>query len=80
LVQVYARNLVAENSLVRQLAKLTDTPFLSSGDNFAIGVTAHGSEQLQQEPDGFEQSVDPTFENCPQCALIDGDYKGAVAQ
>jgi hypothetical protein len=42
-------NLVAKDSLLRKLAKLTD--------NF----TTLGSEQLQQEPDGYEQSADPVL-------------------
>jgi hypothetical protein len=46
---VYVHNLVAKDSLLRKLAKLTD--------NF----TTLGSEQLQQEPDGYEQSADPVL-------------------
>ena len=52
----------------------------SHGENFAIGDTAPDSEQLQQEPDGFEESTDPAFDDAVQSALIVGDYKGAVAQ
>ena len=52
----------------------------SHGENFAIGDTAPDSEQLQQEPDGFEESIDPAFDDAVQSALIVGDYKGAVAQ
>ena len=35
---------------------------------------------MQQEPDGFEESTDPAFDDAVQSALIVGDYKGAVAQ
>jgi protein transport protein SEC31 len=35
---------------------------------------------LQQEPDGFEECVDTTFDDDVQCSLIVGDYKGTVAQ
>ena len=52
----------------------------SHGENFAIGDTAPDSEQLQLEPDGFEESTDPAFDDAVQSALIVGDYKGAVAQ
>ncbi|XP_050283554.1 protein transport protein SEC31 homolog B [Quercus robur] len=52
----------------------------SRGENFATGDTAPDSEQLQQEPDGFEESIDPAFDDAVQSALIVGDYKGAVAQ
>ena len=52
----------------------------SLGENFAIGDTAPDSEQLQQEPDGFEESTDPPFDDAVQSALIVGDYKGAVAR
>ncbi len=58
-----------------------DTPLSTSRDNnFVIGDTAPGSEQLQQEPDGFEESTDPEFDDAVQSALIVGDYKGAVAR
>nr|POE81589.1 protein transport protein sec31 like b [Quercus suber] len=52
----------------------------SRGENFPIGDTAPDLEQLQQEPDGFEESTDPAFDDVVQSALIVGDYKGAVAQ
>nr|POE69679.1 protein transport protein sec31 like b [Quercus suber] len=38
----------------------------SHGENFAIGDTALDSEQLQQEPDGFEESTDPAFDDAVQ--------------
>nr|POE81584.1 protein transport protein sec31 like a [Quercus suber] len=43
----------------------------------AIGDTAPDSEQLQQEPDGFDNGA---FDDAVQSALIVGDDKGAVAQ
>jgi protein transport protein SEC31 len=51
-----------------------------SSVNFAIGDTADCSEQLQQEPDGFEKYVDTAFDDDVQCTLIAGDYKGTVTQ
>ncbi|KAG6677018.1 hypothetical protein I3843_14G006100 [Carya illinoinensis] len=57
-----------------------DTPLSTSHDNFAIPDAVDGLEQLQQEPDGVGESVDPAFNDGVQRALIVGDYKGAVAQ
>ncbi|KAF5469770.1 hypothetical protein F2P56_010332 [Juglans regia] len=57
-----------------------DTPLSTSHDNFAIPDAVDGLEQLQQEPDGVGERVDPTFNDGVQRALIVGDYKGAVAQ
>ncbi|KAG6679763.1 hypothetical protein I3842_13G008400 [Carya illinoinensis] len=58
----------------------TDTPLSTSRGNFAIVDTAHDSNQLQQEPNVFEESADQAFDDGVQHALIVGDYKGAVAQ
>ncbi|KAH7528020.1 hypothetical protein FEM48_Zijuj05G0027500 [Ziziphus jujuba var. spinosa] len=57
-----------------------DTPLATSGDKFIVGDTVPGTEQMQEEVDGIEESTDPSFDECVQHALVVGDYKGAVAK
>ena len=57
-----------------------ETPLATSGNNFILGDTVPDTEQMQQEVDGHEESVDPSFDECVQHALVVGDYKGAVAK
>lgn len=54
-----------------------DTPVSSSGNNF-VGEAIPNEEQ-GQILDGVEDSTDPAFDDAVQCALVVGDYKGAVA-
>ncbi|TYJ04678.1 hypothetical protein E1A91_A12G108400v1 [Gossypium mustelinum] len=58
----------------------TDTPVSPSGDNFAIESGVPSEELIPQESDGLEESVDQSFNDAVQRALVVGDYKGAVAQ
>ncbi|PPS09906.1 hypothetical protein GOBAR_AA10748 [Gossypium barbadense] len=51
-----------------------DTPVSTSENNFAV------SDLTPQEPEGVEESSDPSFDDAVQRALVVGDYKGAVAQ
>eukprot|EP00257_Ricinus_communis_P020787 XP_015580116.2 protein transport protein SEC31 homolog B [Ricinus communis] len=56
-----------------------DTPHKSS-DNFGTGNSVPQAEEPKLEPDGVEESSDPSFDDSIQRALVVGDYKGAVAQ
>ncbi|KAL5543632.1 hypothetical protein UlMin_007416 [Ulmus minor] len=56
-----------------------DTPLSISGDNSLV-PDAPIVDQEQQELDGLEESVDPSFDEGIQHALVVGDYKGAVAK
>ncbi|KAH1073584.1 hypothetical protein J1N35_025912 [Gossypium stocksii] len=58
----------------------TDTPVSPSGDNFAIESGVPSEELIPQESDGLEESVDQSFNDAVQHALVVGDYKGAVSQ
>ncbi|KAB1998781.1 hypothetical protein ES319_D12G113900v1 [Gossypium barbadense] len=58
----------------------TDTPVSPSGDNFAIESGVPSEELIPQESDGLEESVDQSFNDAVQRALVVGDYKGAVNQ
>jgi len=60
--------------------RTTYTSLSISSVYFAIGDTADCSEQLQQQPDGFEECADTAFDDDVQCILTVGDYKGTVAQ
>ncbi|PQQ17145.1 protein transport protein SEC31 homolog B [Prunus yedoensis var. nudiflora] len=57
-----------------------DTPVSTSGDKFSEGDTVPFANEMQQEPDGLEESADPSFDESVQHALVVGDYKGAVAK
>lgn len=57
-----------------------DTPVSTSGDKFSEGDTVPVANEMQQEPDGLEESADPSFDESVQHALVVGDYKGAVAK
>ncbi|XP_050386312.1 protein transport protein SEC31 homolog B [Argentina anserina] len=57
-----------------------DTPHSASGEKFVVGDTVSITEQVQEEPEGLEESADPTFDESVQHALAVGDYKGAVAK
>ncbi|XP_050210185.1 protein transport protein SEC31 homolog B [Mercurialis annua] len=57
-----------------------DTPKFKSADNFGTGNSLSHAEDTKQEPDGPEESTDSSFDDSIQCALVVGDYKGAVAQ
>ncbi|KAJ9158851.1 hypothetical protein P3X46_024396 [Hevea brasiliensis] len=57
-----------------------DTPKFTSINNIGAGHSASYAEEIKQEPDGLEESADPTFDDSIQSALVVGDYKGAVAQ
>ena len=56
-----------------------DTPLSTFGYNSLVR-DAPIVDQEQQELDGLEESVDPSFDECIQHALVVGDYKGAVAK
>ncbi|KAF2293722.1 hypothetical protein GH714_004326 [Hevea brasiliensis] len=57
-----------------------DTPKFTSTNNIGAGNSAPYAEEIKQEPDVLEESADPSFDDSIQCALVVGDYKGAVAQ
>ncbi|TQE13024.1 hypothetical protein C1H46_001399 [Malus baccata] len=57
-----------------------DTPVSTSGGKFSEGDAVPVTEQMEQEPDGQEESADPSFDESVQHALVVGDYKGAVAK
>ncbi|GFP92420.1 protein transport protein sec31 homolog b [Phtheirospermum japonicum] len=54
-----------------------DTPRSISKDEF---VVEDSIKKSQPEIDGPEESLDPSFDDAVQRALVVGDYKGAVAQ
>ncbi|KAJ7982263.1 protein transport protein SEC31-like B [Quillaja saponaria] len=56
-----------------------DVPSSTSVENFEIPDTINGSEKVQEELDGLEESTDSSFDDGVQRALVVGDYKGAVA-
>ncbi|KAE9593486.1 putative transcription factor WD40-like family [Lupinus albus] len=56
-----------------------DTPSSTSVGNFVVADSANGSEQIQDDVE-TEESSDSSFDDSVQCALVLGDYKGAVAQ
>ncbi|KAF7824612.1 protein transport protein SEC31-like protein B-like [Senna tora] len=56
-----------------------DTPSSTSGGNFVAVDDANGSEKIQEELE-VEESVDSSFDDSVQRALVLGDYKGAAAQ
>ncbi|KAH7848764.1 hypothetical protein Vadar_007432 [Vaccinium darrowii] len=56
-----------------------ETPVSDSGDGFNVGDSVPIVEEMQQEMDGQEESDEPSFDDAIQCALVVGDYKGAVA-
>ncbi|XP_058197427.1 protein transport protein SEC31 homolog B-like isoform X1 [Rhododendron vialii] len=56
-----------------------ETPVSDSGGSFSVGGSVPIVEEMQQEMDGQEESDDPSFDDAIQCALVIGDYKGAVA-
>ncbi|OAY39931.1 protein transport protein SEC31 homolog B [Manihot esculenta] len=57
-----------------------DTPKFTNSNNIGPGHSAPHAEEITQEPDGLEESADPSFDDSIQSALVVGDYKGAVAQ
>ncbi|MBA0680314.1 hypothetical protein Goari_012019 [Gossypium aridum] len=57
-----------------------DTPVSTSENNFAVESTVSSTDLTPQEPEGVEESSDPSFDDAVQRALVVGDYKGAVAQ
>ncbi|XVF73580.1 hypothetical protein PTKIN_Ptkin12aG0213500 [Pterospermum kingtungense] len=57
-----------------------DTPVSTSENNFAVESTVPSADLIPQESYGLEESTDPSFDDAVQCALVVGDYKGAVAQ
>lgn len=57
-----------------------DAALLTSGDNVGLGISVPRAEEIQREPDGLEESADPSFDDSIQHALVVGDYQGAVAQ
>ncbi|XP_039030970.1 protein transport protein SEC31 homolog B-like [Hibiscus syriacus] len=57
-----------------------DTPVTTSENNFHVGSTFPSTDLTPQESYGLEGSSDPSFDDAVQCALVVGDYKGAVAQ
>ncbi|KAG5565132.1 hypothetical protein RHGRI_001130 [Rhododendron griersonianum] len=56
-----------------------ETPVSDSGGSFSVGVSVPIVEEMQQEMDEQEESDDSSFDDAIQCALVIGDYKGAVA-
>ncbi|XP_022756857.1 protein transport protein SEC31 homolog B-like isoform X2 [Durio zibethinus] len=56
-----------------------DTPVSTSENKFAIESMVSNADLIPQESDGLEESVDPSFDDAVQRALVVGDYKGAVA-
>ncbi|KAL3622566.1 hypothetical protein CASFOL_033977 [Castilleja foliolosa] len=54
-----------------------DTPRSISKDDFVVGDSV---KESQPEINGAEESLDPSFDDAVQRALVVGDYKGAVAQ
>ncbi|XP_030495434.2 protein transport protein SEC31 homolog B [Cannabis sativa] len=58
-----------------------ETPLATSGDKFVVDDTVPSTDQVQEESDVMEESVDdPSFDESVQHALVVGDYKGAVAK
>ncbi|CAK9147517.1 unnamed protein product [Ilex paraguariensis] len=57
-----------------------DTPVSTSGNNFVRGGPVPAGEEMQHELDGQEETIDPSFDDDVQRALVVGDYKGAVVQ
>ncbi|XP_068328890.1 protein transport protein SEC31 homolog B-like [Pyrus communis] len=57
-----------------------DTPVSTSGGKLSEGDAVPITEKMEQEPDGQEESADPSFDESVQHALVVGDYKGAVAK
>ncbi|KAE8729009.1 Protein transport protein SEC31-like protein B [Hibiscus syriacus] len=57
-----------------------DTPVSTSENNFSVESTVPSTDLIPQETDRLEESSDPSFDDAVQCALVVGDYKGAVAQ
>ncbi|KAJ7949218.1 protein transport protein SEC31-like B [Quillaja saponaria] len=56
-----------------------DTPLSTSVGNFVVPDTVNGSEKIQEELDGPEESTDYSFNDGVQRALVVGDYNGAVS-
>ncbi|KAL2897575.1 Protein transport protein SEC31-like protein B [Bienertia sinuspersici] len=54
-----------------------ETPVSSASNNF-VGEAIPSEEQKQTEPEGLEESPDPSFDDAVQRALVVGDYKEAV--
>ncbi|KAM7512358.1 hypothetical protein LguiB_011233 [Lonicera macranthoides] len=58
-----------------------DTPVSTSANNFAVESSSPSGKEMPLEIDGEEEdAVDSSFDDAVQCALVVGDYKGAVAQ
>ncbi|XP_062115563.1 protein transport protein SEC31 homolog B [Humulus lupulus] len=58
-----------------------ETPLATSGDKFIVDDTVPSTDQVEEESDVVEESVDdPSFDESVQHALVVGDYKGAVAK
>ncbi|KAJ4836661.1 Protein transport protein Sec31B [Turnera subulata] len=56
-----------------------DVSFTAPSENAVLETSAPATEEVQ-EPDGLDESVDTSFDDSIQRALVVGDYKGAVAQ
>uniref|UniRef100_A0A2P2MNN0 Uncharacterized protein MANES_10G135100 n=1 Tax=Rhizophora mucronata TaxID=61149 RepID=A0A2P2MNN0_RHIMU len=56
-----------------------DIPVITASDN-GPEMSIPGSEEMQREVNGLDESADPSFDDAIQCALVVGDYNGAVEQ